>query len=241
MAKAANSSSPFPTVVLVHGAFADGSSWSEVIAILHSKGIDVVAVQNPLRSLADDVDATERAIGMQAGPVLLVGHSWGGTVITQAGNGDRVAGLVYVAAFAPDIGESTTNVQKDHPVPGYVPLLQADAGGFLYLPGEAMAEYFAQDLPLVHSRVLAATQGPIRGSAFDETVTQAAWRSKPTWYVLTEQDRMIAPALQRRFAERMRARVTAVQSSHVPFLSRPKETAAVIVAAADAIALPPLN
>jgi pimeloyl-ACP methyl ester carboxylesterase len=239
MSKAANSTSTCPTVVLVHGAFADGSSWNEVIAILHSKEIDAVAVQNPLRSLADDVDATERAIGTKSGPVLLVGHSWGGTVITQAGAGDRVAGLVYVAAFAPDVGESTTSIQKDYPVPGYVPLLQQDAGGFLYLPRKAMAEYFAQDLPLVHSSVLAATQGPIRGSAFDEAVTQAAWRSKRTWFVLTEQDRMIDPALQRRFAERMQAQITAVRSSHVPFLSRPEETAAVIAAAAQAVARPP--
>ena len=241
MSKAANSRSKFPTVVLVHGAFADGSSWNEVIAILHSQDIDAVAVQNPLRSLADDVDATERAIGTQSGPVLLVGHSWGGTVITQAGTGHRVAGLVYVAAFAPDVGESTTSAQKDHPVPGYVPHLQEDAGGFLYLPRKAMAEYFAQDLPLVLSSVLAATQGPIRGSAFDEAVTQAAWRSKRTWFVLTQQDRMIDPALQRSFAERMRAEITAVQSSHVPFLSRPEETAAVIAAAAQAVALPPWN
>lgn len=224
-----------PSVVLVHGAFADGSSWSEVIARLQSRGIKAVAVQNPLSSLAADVDAATRAIDMQRGPVVLVGHSWGGTVITQAGNHANVAALVYVAAFAPAAGESTNETQKGYPMPEWVTLLQADAGGFVYLPESAMSAHFAQDLPLVHSKVLAATQGPIRASAFDDKVTQAAWEHKPSWFAVTEQDRMIDPALQRAFAQRMKATMTTLKSSHVPFLSRTEETAQVVLAAVDAV------
>jgi pimeloyl-ACP methyl ester carboxylesterase len=227
-----------PVVVLVHGAFADGSSWNEVIARLQAKGLTVVSVQNPLSSLADDVAAVNRAVQAQSRPVVLVGHSWGGTVITQAGATDKVAALVYVAAFAPDVGESTSDVQKNFPPPPYVSLLQADSGGFLRLPAEAMTQYFAQDISAVQSRVLAATQGPIRGSAFADKVTVAAWRSKPSWYLVTEQDRMIYPQLQREMAARINARVSAVRASHVPFISAPKETTAIILDAVEKVRAP---
>jgi pimeloyl-ACP methyl ester carboxylesterase len=227
-----------PVVVLVHGAFADGSSWNEVIARLQAKGLTVISVQNPLSSLADDMSAVNRAVQAQSRPVVLVGHSWGGTVITQAGATEKVTALVYIAAFAPDVGESTSDVQKNFPPPPYVSLLQADSGGFLRLPAEAMTQYFAQDISATQSRVLAATQGPIRGSAFADKVTVAAWRSKPSWYLVTEQDRMIYPQLQREMAARINARVSAVRASHVPFISMPKETAAIILDAVEKVRAP---
>jgi pimeloyl-ACP methyl ester carboxylesterase len=227
-----------PVVVLVHGAFADGSSWNEVIARLQAKGLTVISVQNPLSSLADDVAAVNRAVQAQSRPVVLVGHSWGGTVITQAGATEKVAALVYIAAFAPDVGESTSDVQKNFPPPPYVSLLQADSGGFLRLPAESMTQYFAQDISAAQSHVLAATQGPIRGSAFADKVTVAAWRSKPSWYLVTEQDRMIYPQLQREMAARINARVSAVRASHVPFISKPKETAAIILDVVEKVRAP---
>jgi pimeloyl-ACP methyl ester carboxylesterase len=167
-----------------------------------------------------------------------VGHSWGGTVITQAGATEKVAALVYVAAFAPDEGESTSDVQKNFPPPPYVTLLQADSGGFLRLPAEAITQYFAQDISAAQSRVLAATQGPIRGSAFADKVTVAAWRSKPSWYLVTEQDRMIYPQLQREMAARINAQVSTVRASHVPFMSKPKETTAIILDAVEKVRAP---
>jgi pimeloyl-ACP methyl ester carboxylesterase len=227
-----------PVVVLVHGAFADGSSWNEVIARLQAKGLTVISVQNPLSSLADDVAAVDRAVQAQSRPVVLVGHSWGGTVITQAGATEKVAALVYIAAFAPDVDESTSDVQKNFPPPPYVSLLQADSGGFLRLPAAAMTQYFAQDISAAQSRVLATTQGPIRGSAFADKVTVAAWRSKPSWYLVTEQDRMIYPQLQREMAARIKAQVSAVRASHVPFISMPKETTAIILDAVEKVRAP---
>jgi pimeloyl-ACP methyl ester carboxylesterase len=229
-------SRPLPTLVLVHGAWADGSSWSEVIARVQAAGLAVVSVQNPLTSLVDDVASVRRALERVNGPVVLAGHSWGGTVITQAGDVPQVIGLVYVAAFAPDIGESTNRVQAAYPPPDYLPLLWMDSGGFLHFPPADLPRFFAQDLPSANANVLAATQGPIRASAFDEAVTQAAWRSKPSWYLLAEHDRMIPPALQRDMAGRMGARVQSVSSSHVPFATRPRETAAILVEAVHATA-----
>lgn len=228
--------SPTVTVVLVHGAWADGSSWNEVIARLQAESIPVVSVQNPLGSLADDVAAVRRAIELVDGSVVLVGHSWGGTVITQAGVSERVRALVYIAAFAPDRNESTNSLQAAHPMPEYAPLLRADSEGYLHFPQDALPHYFAQDLPSANAMVLAATQGPIRASAFDDRVTEAAWHDLPSWYLVTGHDRMIAPDLQREMARRIGARVTEVAASHVPFASRPKETTAVILEAVAGIA-----
>ncbi len=149
------------TVVLVHGAFADGSSWDKVIPLLQAKGFKVIAVQNPLTSLADDVAAAKRVIDAQAGPVVLVGHSWGGTVITEAGSSDKVAALVYVAAFAPDAGESTNDLGKGGPPPPGAASIRPDSSGFLYLTPEGVAKNFAQDLPAEQTRLRAATQGPV--------------------------------------------------------------------------------
>lgn len=230
---------PAVTVVLVHGAWADGSSWNEVIARLQAEGIPVVSVQNPLSSLADDVAAVQRAIEMVEGPVVLVGHSWGGTVITQSGVSEQVRALVYIAAFAPDRNESTNALQANYPVPEYVSLLRADSAGFLHFPPESLPHYFAQDLPTANAMVLAATQGPIRATAFDDAVTEAAWHDIPSWYLVTDHDRMISPRLQRDMAQRIQARIREVPASHVPFASRPKETTAVILEAVAEVSVLP--
>lgn len=232
-APAARAASPAPvtSVVLVHGAFADGSDWSKVIPLLQAQGVKVIAVQNPLSSLEDDVAATQRAIARQPGKVVLVGHSWGGTVITQAGVDEKVAALVYVAAFAPDLGQSTAVLGKPYPPPEGFAFLSADAAGFLSLSEEGVRKHFAQDLPASRTATMAATQGPIRASAFEQNVTQAAWRSKPSWYVLTERDHMIPPAQQRDMAQRIGAQVTALQTSHVPQEVQPDRVATVILAA----------
>ena len=222
-----------PTVVIVHGAWVDATDWREVIALLQVKGLSVIAVQSPLSSLADDVDAVTRAINHQSGPIVLVGQGYGGTVITQAGNHPSVAALVYVAAFAPDAGESTSDTQKNYPPLPCVAGLEVDAGGFLYLAKDAVPQFLAQDLPSADNRILAAAQKPIRASALLDRVTAAAWHAKPSWYVVADEDRMIAPALQRQIAKRINANVVVLQVGHLPFLSKPKETADVILAAVD--------
>jgi pimeloyl-ACP methyl ester carboxylesterase len=225
---------PQKTVVLVHGAFADGSSWEKVIPLLQAKGLQVVAVQNPLTSLADDVAATKRAIDAQRGPVILVGQSWGGTVITEAGAHDRVAALVYVAAFAPDAGQSSNDLGKDGPPPPGSANIRPDSAGFLFLTPKGVAKDFAQDLPAAQTAVMAVTQGPISGKAFDEKVSNAAWKSKPSWFIVAEKDRMIQPDLERAMAKKINAKTTTLPTSHVPMLSRPNDVATVILAAAAA-------
>ncbi|CAG9168224.1 alpha/beta fold hydrolase [Cupriavidus respiraculi] len=220
-----------PSVVIVHGAFADGSDWARVIPLLQAKGIKVQAVQNSLTSLRDDVATTRRAIDNQPGNVVLVGHSWGGTVITEAGQSDKVSALVYVAAFAPDAGQSTEELGKGYPTPPGIAKLVADAEGYLSLPAAAIASDFAQDLPPARTRVMAATQGPIQAKAFGETTTGAAWKGRPSWYIVSEKDRMIQPELQRAMATRIKARITSLPTSHVPQQSRPEDVAKVILEA----------
>jgi len=224
-----------PTVVIVHGAWADGTSWREVIALLHVEGLSVIAVQNPLSALGDDVDAVTRVLKRQPGPVVLVGHGYGGTVITQAGDHPSVVTLVYIAGCAPDIGEATIDVEKSGPAPPVISRFEVDAGGFLYLPLTVVREFLAHDLPEAEARVLAAAQPPIRASALLDRVTRAAWRTKPSWYAVTDEDRMFSPALQREIATRIGARVLSLRAGHVPFLSKPKETAEVILAAVDVV------
>ena len=219
------------TVVLVHGAFADGSSWDKVIPLLQAKGLKVVAVQNPLTSLADDVAAAQRVIDAQTGRVILVGHSWGGTVITEAGTSDKVKALVYVAAFAPSEGEASGELGKDYPTPPGIATLVPDAAGFLYLPEESVRLNFAQDLPATTTRLMAATQGPIQGKAFADKTTVAAWKHKPSYYIVAGKDRMLAPELEQAFAKKINATTTVLQTSHVPMLSQPKQVAEVILAA----------
>jgi pimeloyl-ACP methyl ester carboxylesterase len=224
-----------PAVVIAHGAWADATSWREVIALLQTRGLRVVAVQTPLTGLADDVDAVARALNHLPHPVVLVGHDYGGTVITQAGQHQKVVALVYIAACAPDIGESTADAQRGHPSPAVTNRFTVDAGGFLYLAPDAVLEFLAHDLPATEAAVLAAAQQPIRVSALLDRVTEAAWHNKSSWYGVADEDRMFAPVLQREMARRINARVVTLRAGHLPFLSRPKETAAVIQAAVDDI------
>src|SRR6185503_11607699 len=177
------------------------------------QGLNVVAVQNPLTSLADDVAATTRAIEAQSGTVVLVGHSWGGTVITEAGNNAKVSALVYVAAFAPDEGQSSNDLTKGYPPAPWSKSVKADSGGFLTLPPDAIASYFAQDLPKAKTAIMAVTQGPINGKCFDEKITTASWNSKPSWFVITNQDHMIDPNLQQAMAKKINAKTKTLQSS----------------------------
>jgi pimeloyl-ACP methyl ester carboxylesterase len=224
-----------PTVVLVHGAFADGSSWNKVIPLLQAKGLNVAVVQNPLTSLADDVAFTKRVIANAKGPVVLVGHSWGGTVITQAGTDERVKALVYVAAFAPKIGQSSIETTKAYPTPIGLENPIVDSAGYVWLSPESVAKYFAQDVSAAQANLIATTQGPIRGANFDEKVSVAAWEQKPSWYIVASKDLMIDPRLQHDFAKAIKAKTTTLNASHVPMLSQPKAVAEVIAAAAKSI------
>lgn len=230
---AAPAASDKPSVVIVHGAFADGSDWAKVIPLLQAKGVKVTAVQNSLESLSGDVAAAKRAIDNQPGKVVLVGHSWGGTVITEAGNHDKVASLVYVAAFAPDAGQSTAEAGKAYPTPPGIKQLVADKQGFLSLPDEAMRNDFAQDVPAAQAAVMAATQGPIQARAFDDKPAAAAWKTRPSWYIVSKNDRMIQPDLERAMAKKIGAKTTELATSHVPQQSRPADVAKVIL---DAVA-----
>jgi pimeloyl-ACP methyl ester carboxylesterase len=218
-------------VVLVHGAFADGSSWSRVIPILQAQGYNVTAVQNPLTSLADDVAATRRALALQDGPTILVGHSWAGVVITEAGMDPKVVGLVYVAAFAPDQGETVGELGKQYPAPPALAAPNLDKEGFLTLSADAFKK-FGNDLPESEALVAAATQGPIAASAFGAQVSGVAWKTKPSWYIVSTLDQAIAPDEERFFAKRMKATTTELKASHVSMLSQPKAVAAVIMDAA---------
>jgi pimeloyl-ACP methyl ester carboxylesterase len=217
-----------PAVVIVHGAFADGSDWAKVVPLLQNRGIAVTVVQNPL---ADDVAATQRVLNNQDGDVVLVGHSWGGTVISQAGTDDKVRGLVYVAAFAPNPGQSSGELYGGYPTAPGSSQIAADKNGYLYLTAQGMANDFAQDLPPAQTAVMSATQGPIRAAAFEERTSVAAWQQKPSWYIVASDDRMIVPQMQRDFAKKIGAQTTELAASHVPQQSRPEDVAKVILQA----------
>lgn len=221
-----------PTIVLVHGAFADGSAWARVIPLLEQGGYPVVAVQNPLTSFETDVATTRRVIDAQPGPVVAVGHSYGGAVITQAAAGsDKVRALVYVAAFAPDAGETVGGLWGQHPAP-MAQALVTDAGGFIWLDRAKLRDVFARDVPEAETRVMAATQKPIHGSAFEATLGAAAWRQLPSWFLVATEDRSISPELLRLYARRAGGTTVELAASHVPFLSHPAEVAQLIERAA---------
>ncbi|MBN3947493.1 MAG: alpha/beta hydrolase [Nostoc sp. NMS7] len=225
-----------PAIVLVHEAYADGTSWQHVIPLLEQDGYRVTAVQIPLTSLADDVATTKRVINNQKGSVVVVGHSYGGNVITGAAAGNsQVKALVYVNAFAPDVGEKTSDLNKKYAAPPISTAIVSDAANFLYIDRGKFHEFFAQDVSKAEARVMAATQKPIASAAFEQSVNEIAWKTIPSWFIVTQSDRAINPELQRFMAKRIGARTTEVNSSHVPFISHPKEVAKVIEAASTAV------
>jgi len=218
-------------VVLVHGAWADGSSWAEVISRLQAACLHVTAVQNPLTSLADSVAATRRALALQDGPTVLVAHSWGGTVISEAGTDPKVTALVYVAARAPDAGEDFVALS------GKFPTMPVRAGvqerdGFTNLSEEAFLKYFANGVAHDKAEVLYAVQEPTAASLFGERTTVAAWRSRPSWYAVSKLDQTISPDLERFLAKRLKATTVELEAGHLSLVSRPQEIAGLILAAA---------
>ena len=217
-------------IVLVHGAFADGSGWKPVADILIKDGYKVSIVQPPLTSLEDDVVATGRILDRQDGPVVLVGHSYGGAIITEAGNHSSVAALVYVAAFAPDAGEVLGAMLQNTPPAstGIVP----SKDGFLFLDPAVYAADFAGDLPKAQGEFLALSQMPVAGKSFATPIGTPAWKTKPTYGIVATQDRMIAPELERMMYQRAKAQVTEIKGSHVVFMSQPRAVADVIEEAA---------
>jgi pimeloyl-ACP methyl ester carboxylesterase len=222
-------------VVLVHGAWADGSSWSKLIPLLQAKGLHAVAVQNPLSSIADDVASTNRLINAQDGPVLLVGHSYGGAVITEAGNNPKVAGLVYVAAFAPEEGETLAGLAQGFPPPPLFSEIQPIEDGYLLLSAKGVNESFAQDLSPEERSLVLATQGATQGAILTTPIKKAAWHSKPSWFVIASNDRAIAPEQEISTAKRMGSKTLTLISSHLPMLSHPQEVAQFVVEAASSL------
>ena len=218
-------------IVLVHGAFADGSSYDKVIPLLTRQGYNVVAVQNPLSSLSDDVAATNRAIAQLSGPVILVGHSWAGMVITQAGNDPRVAGLVYIAALVPDEGQSAADVTKAYPPTPGLQQAKPDSAGYLWMTRQGIDEDFVPDLPPAERAIVFATQGPWNSKALADRVSTPAWKTKPSWFIVVN-DRMLPPEYERAIAKHIGATTTTLTSSHVAMLSQPQAVAAVIIDAA---------
>ena len=221
-------------IVLVHGLFADGSSWGKVIPLLQKAGFSVTAVQNPLTSFAEDVEATRRAIALQDGPTLLVAHSYGGMVITQAGSDPKVKGLVYVAARAPDAGEDYTALAKKFSTPPSSAGIVWAADGFGQLSAAAFLKDFAGDLSPAEARGYYAVQGRVARDTPASKTTVAAWRMKPSWYAVSTQDRTIDAELERFMAKRMNATTIELNASHVSLLSHPQEVANLIITAANA-------
>ena len=225
------------SIVLVHGGFVDGSGWQPVYSILKKGGYTVGVVQNPTISLTGDVAATKTVIQAQEGPVILVGHSYGGAVITEAGSDAKVAGLVYVAAFAPDKGESVAKLIKDPPLDAPVPPIMPPRDGFLFLDPAKFPASFAADIPEDAAAFMADSQVPWGMEAVNGEVTEPAWRTKPSWYLLTIEDRMIPPPAQRLMSKRAGATVVEVKGSHAVYVSKPEAVAALIEQAARATAV----
>lgn len=224
-----------PTIILVHGFWGGAAHWGKVIPELARKGHgNLHAVENPLTSLADDAERTRKMIAAQTGPVLLVGHSYGGAVITEAGNHDNVVGLVYIAAFAPDAGESPGGITAKHPPLGAANLAP-DGDGYLWVKPEKFHESFCQDLTVEEGLVMGVTQKAPLASTFGDKITKPAWKTKPSWYQISSEDRMIAPENQQWMSGRLGARkIITLKSSHASLASMPVEVAALIDEAADA-------
>jgi len=220
------------TVVLVHGGFVDGSGWEDVYKILRKDGYTVAIVQNPTISLADDVAATRRIIEAQTGPVILVGHSYGGVVITEAGNHPKVTRLVYITAFTPDKGESVSSLINNPPPGAPVPPILPPQDGYLFLDRTKFPASFAADVDPERAAFMADSQVPWGVEALNGTITEPAWKNKPSWYLVVTEDRMIPPSAQRFMAERAGATVVEVGGSHAIYVSQPNSVAALIMQAA---------
>jgi len=228
-------SSDLAAVVLVHGGFVDGSGWQGVYKILKKDGYSVSIVQNPTMTLEDDVAVTRRVIASQQGPVILVGHSYGGAVITEAGNDPKVARLVYVAAFAPDRGESVSTLIKD-PLPGApVPPILPPQDGFLFLDKAKFPTSFAADVDKETASFMADSQVPWGVGALSGTISEPAWKTKPSWYLIATDDKMIPPAAQHFMSKRAGSTVVEVKGSHAVYVSKPEAVAALIEKAAEGV------
>ena len=224
-------------VVLVHGGFVDGSGWEGVYNALKKSGYAVTIVQNATTSLADDVATTKRAIAEQNGPVILVGHSYGGVVITEAGNDPKVAGLVYIAAFAPDKGESVSTLIKNPPPGAPVPPIMPPQDGYLLLDKAKFPASFAGDVSAEKAAFMADSQLPWGVAALSGAISEPAWKTKPSWYLLTTEDKMIPPAAQRLMSKRAGSTVVEVKGSHSIFVSQPQAVASLIEKAAKGVEL----
>jgi pimeloyl-ACP methyl ester carboxylesterase len=222
-------------IVLVHGGFVDGSGWEAVYRVLRKEGHTVSVVQNPTISLSDDVSVTTRVIAAQSGPVVLVGHSYGGVVITEAGNDPKVVALVYIAAFAPDKGESVSSLIKDPPPGAPVPPILPPQDGYLFLDKTQFPASFAADVDAGKAEFMADSQVPWGVEALNGTISQPAWKAKPSWYLVATDDRMIPPPAQRFMAERAGATVVEVAGSHAVYVSQPDVVAGLIARAAKSV------
>ena len=224
-------------VVLVHGGFVDGSGWQGVYDLLKKDGYTVSIVQNPTISLADDVAVTKRTLAAQDGPVVLVGHSYGGVVITEAGSDPKVAGLVYIAAFAPDKGESVSALIKNPPPGAPVPPIMPPQDGYLFLDRAKFRESFAADVAPDTAAFMADSQVPWGLEALDGAVTEPAWRTKPSWYLVSTEDKMIPPDAQRAMSKRAGSTVVEARGSHSIYVSQPGAVADLVTKAANGVAL----
>jgi pimeloyl-ACP methyl ester carboxylesterase len=222
-------------IVLVHGGFVDGSGWEGVYRTLKKKGYNVSIVQNPTLSLADDVMVTKRTLASQDGPVILVGHSYGGAVITEAGNDPKVAGLVYITAFAPDKGESVATLIKDPPPGAPVPPILPPQDGYLFLDRAKFRDSFAADVDAERAAFMADSQVPWGVEALSGKISEPAWKAKPSWYLIVTDDKMIPPDAQRSMSKRAGSTVVEVKGSHAIYVSQPEAVAALIEQAAKSV------